>query len=503
MKTDHSSEGWPDRRIAAGIFLLTFVTYASLFGGSGFNQNATFGLTRAIVEQRSLAIDRYAANTGDISFHEGRVYSNKAPGTSFLAVIPYALLVAIEKLSGLDVDDPLVLTLNLYLCTVAVCGVTGALIPLLLFLEARRREISSRWALIIALMIAFGTPVFAYSTMLFVHVPSAALVLLAFLAVTGEKPRPLAGGLCIGLAGLLNYLCIPLALIFGATLLVRTRRATDAGRFIVGGLPSAVILAAYQFAAFGAVYRTSVATTNPAFLTEGAWLGVIKGPSSEAFVGITISPYRGLLYISPILLLSLIGIWLSWRKGWLERSTILCIVASTGYMLLANSSFNGWHGGYSIGPRYLVPIIPLLGLLLLSVARRMRVLWIALGALSLILNFAATVVDPQPPDILREPLGRYALPALLFGSVDPQDESVPVWIGQFYTGHVGTNRVAADEILPFKKHAPGSAANEWASFNLGEILFQPGSALSLIPMLLWMVGGGLVLWRKTKLQVAG
>ena len=129
MKTDHVSAPWPDRRIAAGIFLLSFVTYAFFFGGSGFNQNATFGLTRVIVEQRSLAIDRYASNTGDISFHEGRVYSNKAPGTSFLAVIPYGLLVAIEKLRGLDLDDPLVLTPNLYLCTVAVCGTTGALIP--------------------------------------------------------------------------------------------------------------------------------------------------------------------------------------------------------------------------------------------------------------------------------------------------------------------------------------------------------------------------------------
>lgn len=496
MNTDQNPDGWPDRRIAAGIFLLTFVTYAYFFGGSGFNQNATFDLTRAIVEQRSLSIDRYASNTGDISFYEGRVYSNKAPGTSFLAAVPYAFLYVIERLSGIDADDPLVLTLNLYLCTVAVCGTSGALLAMLLFLEARRREIPKRWALAISLIVAFGTPVFAYSTMLFVHVPSAAFVLLSFLAITGRRSRPLAAGFWIGLAGLLNYLCIPLALIFALTLLVRTRRMADLGRFLVGGLPFAVLLAAYQLAAFGAIHRTSVATTNPAFLTEGAWLGVIKAPSGEAFAGITISPYRGLLYISPILLLALIGVWLSWRHRWLERSTIVCIVASSGYMLLANSSFNGWHGGYTIGPRYLIPIIPLLGLFLFAMARRLKLMWIVLGGLSVVLNFAATVVDPQPPDILRDPLGHYALPALLFGAVNPQDESVPVWISQFYAGHVGTNRVAADEILPFKKHPPGSPAGEWASFNLGEILFEAGSAASLIPILIWMIGGAYVLWRK-------
>ena len=29
---------------------------------------------------------------------------------------------------------------------------------------------------------------------------------------------------------------------------------------------------------------------------------------------------------------------------------------------LVNASFNGWHGGYSIGPRYVLQIVPLLAL---------------------------------------------------------------------------------------------------------------------------------------------
>src|SRR6185436_720247 len=38
----------------AWLFFLVFVTYAYFFNGGGWNQNAHFDLTRAIVEQRSI-----------------------------------------------------------------------------------------------------------------------------------------------------------------------------------------------------------------------------------------------------------------------------------------------------------------------------------------------------------------------------------------------------------------------------------------------------------------
>ena len=63
------------------------------------------------------------------------------------------------------------------------------------------------------------------------------------------------------------------------------------------------------------------------------------------------------------------------------------------------------------------------------------------------------------------------------------DEKTP-WLQDFYTGHTSTNRVAPDEMLPFRKHAPGSPESEWASFNLGELLFGAGSFASLLPIAL-------------------
>ena len=45
-------------------------------------------MTRAIVERHTFAIDAYARNTGDVSTHDGHVYSNKSPGLSIIGVVP-------------------------------------------------------------------------------------------------------------------------------------------------------------------------------------------------------------------------------------------------------------------------------------------------------------------------------------------------------------------------------------------------------------------------------
>ena len=440
------------------LFALLLFSYAYFFGGSGWNQNATFDLTRAIVERHELQLRGLAANTSDISFHDGRIYSNKAPGLSFAAAVPYALIHAVAG----PPRDAKTLTIDLYLCSVATCGVSGALIGVLLFRCARRKRLSLRDAFLVGLIAGLGTPLFAYSTMLFAHVPSALFVLVAYL----QRRRPLRCGAALGAATLLNYAAIVVAAIF---VIASSRRPRELARLVAGAVPFAIALAVYQLSAFGSPFTTSIATTNPSFLEKGAMFGILHAPKLEALWGVTFSPYRGLFFLSPVLLLALPRL----------REPILA--ASCAAVLVMNACFNGWHGGYTIGPRYLVVIVPLLALAAIDRAPHLRRIAAILGALSIAMNFAATAVDPQPPDNVRDPIGHYAVPALLFGSADPVEAP---WIGAFYTGHTSTNRVAADEALPFQRHRPGSPENEWASFNLGELLFGAGSAASLLPWLL-------------------
>jgi hypothetical protein len=227
------------------VFFTLLFSYAYFFGGSGFNQNATFALTRALVEQRQLHIDDYASNTADVSFHAGHAYSNKAPGLAILAAVPYTVFYAIHGAPRNAIE----LNLALYLCTLAVCGVSGALIGVLL----RKRGAPFG----VALLVGLGTPLFAYSTMLFAHVPAALLVLLAYLLLEREKPA--LAGAALGAAVFVNYLCAPLVLLFA----VRRQRLRSLRSLHPRRLPIRHRTRRDQYAAFGSPFRTAVEVTNP------------------------------------------------------------------------------------------------------------------------------------------------------------------------------------------------------------------------------------------------
>jgi hypothetical protein len=89
---------------------------------------------------------------------------------------------------------------------------------------------------------------------------------------------------------------------------------------------------------------------------------------SEAFngdwlfglAGLLVSPGRGLLWYSPVLLLVPLGV------GWFLRRARWLLLSSAGVALLywlLYAKWYMWHGGYSWGPRFLVPVLPFLMLM--------------------------------------------------------------------------------------------------------------------------------------------
>lgn len=76
--------------------------------------------------------------------------------------------------------------------------------------------------------------------------------------------------------------------------------------------------------------------------------------------GLLIGPARGLIWYSPILLLAIPGAVRLWRTH--RWATGLILAVSGVYVLLYGKWFM-WHGGYSWGPRFLVPLMPFLALL--------------------------------------------------------------------------------------------------------------------------------------------
>lgn len=468
-----------DRRIAAGLFLLCLVTYAWFDPGPGWTQNATFDLTRAIVERQTLYIDGYHVNTRDLSpGRGGHIFINKPPGLSLLAASPYTVIVGVEKVLRISVDDLFVMRVNLWLVTVFSSGVAGAGIAVALYWYARRRAgIGAPAAFLVALLIGLGTVVMPYSTMLFAQVPSAFFLFLAF---AWREERPLPAGAAASIAGACYYFCIPAAVVLA---LFALRPSIRGGlRFILGGVPIAAVLALYQWYCFGSPFRTPT-EMSAGFTDEKLLFGVMRLPSFEALYGITFSPYRGLFYACPVLLFSFAGAWMMLRKRILPRD-LGAAAAVTALFLLLTSSYSWWDGAWAFGPRFLLPVVPMLAVPMLFAAHRARPLWLVVGVLSMAINIAATAVDPMPSQVIRNPIGDYIAPVLITGRL-PEATRAALQRPSAEVGHVGINPIAP-----------------WWSMNLGELLFGLGSVWSLLPVALWIAGGWVGLARTARRAAA-
>lgn len=481
-----------DRQISEWLFILTLIACAYFYAGGGWNQNSQLDLTRAIVERHTLAIDRYALNTGDVSRHGGHTYSNKSPGLSWMAAVPYAAIYALESHAGIDVSDARVLSLNGYLCTLFVVAPFAALIPALLYRAARRRGFPPGWSATVALAAALATQSWPYSTFFVLHVPSGALMLLAL-----RTRRPGWAGFFAASAAAVNYLCAPAILFFA---LLRRR---DAWRFAAGAVPPLAALAVYQRVCFGAFTTITIAKEDPRFLARGATMGVFGPPTPDALYGITLSPYRGLFFFAPVLIMALIGfvVWGRGASGGFRASDgdeLLAILAVSAVFFGFNLTFLNWEGGFGIGARYLLPLIPLWGVAMLRCRGWQKPLLAALAVVSFAINFTATAVDPQPSATIPRPLTQYLVPLLIEGRFSSDVPITPPWSAQTFTGHTSVNRLTHDEPVVFFRHPPGTVAAEWASFNLGEPFFGAGDARSLIPIAVILAIGSAAILAKAR-----
>lgn len=79
-------------------------------------------------------------------------------------------------------------------------------------------------------------------------------------------------------------------------------------------------------------------------------------PLYKGLLGLLVSPARGLLFYSPVLLLMLPGLFIGYGEHKFACSLITIIF---GIYLGFYAKWEAWHGGWSWGPRYLVPVLPL------------------------------------------------------------------------------------------------------------------------------------------------
>lgn len=436
--------------VLAPLAIAVFAAGAYFSGPPAWNQNSRFALTRALVEQRSTVIDEYHATTGDKSRKDGHFYSDKAPGTSLLAVPAYALylgaarLLALEtpevRLLPLDPDDPntdpaarrpgdrlhynQAFRTALYVSRVGSVGLASVLGALALYLLALRRLGERRPALFVAATYALATPALIYGAAFYGHQLCADLLLLglAFVLLGAGGPSLAFGsGLCLGLAVMCEYpAAVPAALVW--LLAARVRGPRFATWAALGGLPPALALAAYHTLAFGGPLTTGYDFVYLAEFAEGMRVNYgIHAPDPRVLLEILFGAYRGLFFLAPVLLLAPWGLACELRgwppapssmSTWPVRPVAVLGLAVVAFYLALNAGYYMWDGGAAIGPRHCVPMLPFLALALAPATRLVPRAALILALLSGLQIFVAAAAAPEAPQF-GDPLWGYAWQRML------------------------------------------------------------------------------------------
>lgn len=374
------------------------------------NEVSRWATAAAIVEFRTFEITRLLPLLGGNAFEDaseigGRVYSNKAPGAAFVGLPAYALA---RMLAG----PPSATTIR---ATANAMRLLTATIPLLLlawgmFRAATRIGATAEQARVCVLVLLFATPLFAYGLLNFSHALTAAALFGAWILLFVETHDYAAGAL-IGLAVISEYPCAIAGIVLVAC---AWRRAP---RIIAGALPFAIGLAIYNKLLFGSIFALSSGSERNvefrAMASEGIFgIGV---PQVTTLFRLLFDPARGLFVFAPILLVALAALPLARRR--LSREGFLALILVPAALLAFYSGYPNWHGGWSVGPRYLVPAIPFL-LFPLAFAASSIIEWLGVGAsVASVVPLALTF--PFPDRSFAAPWSTLALPLLRDGLVAP------------------------------------------------------------------------------------
>jgi hypothetical protein len=377
---------------------LTILAMAIPIQRPGCAQTSSYALVRAL-SNGTAQIDPYQEQTCDKSYRGGHFYSNKAPGLA-LAILPaYVMLHAL----GVVPDDTRV--------ALWIFGLWSSVLPAaVLLLLARRiaRRFDSGTAAFVAVALGLATLTLPLATVGFGHLLAATLLLGAFAIALTERradARLLAlvgAGALAGFAVTTEYPAALVATVIGIYAASFARPILRLIAFGVGGLIGMVPLLAYNQWAFGSMTSLSYASA----VSEERAGSVVIGHHDAGFYGVLVPSLsavarilladRGMLTVTPIVVLGVVGIVLLARRG--MRAEAAAIGAAGAAMLTYNASLTispTWvFGGDTPGPRYAYLAIPFVILPLGLVLRRYPSVVVALLAVSLVRMVTATATQP-------------------------------------------------------------------------------------------------------------
>jgi hypothetical protein len=317
---------------------------------------------------------------------DGKRYGLYPMGNTLALVPGYFLYKHLAEIEG----APRAL---LFPYTAKLASAIAAAAACALFLVLLRREGTGRRpAILLALALGTQTILLVYARVAYSETVQAALFLWIVLLCLRlrEAPRVLEA-LQLGFAAgwLLNVKAVnvfPLAIValwLLWQLLPRPRRLVAvAAASLATLLPWIALMLWANFVKTGDPFDTGYATA-------GNVEAIFSGRFYDALVGLILSPGKGLFAFSPILVLGALGMRAYFRA---RRAHALLVYGVILGVLVPHLWFHAWYGGLVWGPRYLVPVTPLLllpagpwisGALSRGRARLRVAAVVALGAVSL------------------------------------------------------------------------------------------------------------------------
>jgi hypothetical protein len=397
------------------LVVLVLVALSTLFvvDLAGPQDRTRYELTRHIVLSRKLTVE---PTLFDRAVYGGHSYSDKAPGMSFLATPVFEL----ERIAGVArAPDRWESEGDLSLWGIRV-ATSGAFFLLTVLLVGRvAEELVGGTGALAAAVYGVCTIAAPIAPTFFEHDAAGFFAFAGFLLVWRARRRSAMlalAGASLGTAVLFQYATMLIAVtVFLYAAVVTGRRASW---ILVGALPPALALAAYDWAAFGSPFHLSYRYVVNRYTEQqhGGFFGI--GVPTLVGVRDALVVHRGLLVFSPVLLGAAVGLWWMAHHG-RRAEAILCGAVALLFLLLDAGYFLP-YGGNSPGPRFFAPALPFLVLGIPYAAGRFRRPTLALAALSAVLTAADALTWSARP----ENDGWYPR-----GGLDDVAKTVWMWLG--------------------------------------------------------------------------
>ena len=339
--------------IAVSLLVMVFAVYLLEDARTPSTDTAgTLQVALSLLHEGNVDLNEFQNHGGNTLNFNGRELYFFPLGTPLLAT-PFVFVVdrVLEGVYRFDLYEYLKTAPDLVLAA-RIQGAIAALITslaCLIMYGIGRLSLSRARAIALALIFALCTPAWSTASRdLWQHTASILLISLAlYLILLAERKQWLIQFVSLPLA--FAYVVRPtnsISIVF-LTLFVFLKYRPYFLRYVAWAAPVAILLFASNLALYGSImqpyYLPQRLGSNPDFV--------------RTLAATLISPSRGLLLYTPVLLLAGVGVILKMRNG---RFGALDLAIS-GIIIahwLAISSFVHWWGGASFGPRLFTDIMP-------------------------------------------------------------------------------------------------------------------------------------------------